>query len=168
MVIEMIDGEPPYLNEHPLKALYHIANIGRPQIQEAERMSSALSSFVDRCLEVKPINRSNCEELIEHEFLKGPKAPRSEIKQLILCVAFDDIEPCAPVHFLVIPRKPIRKISDVTLLGHLLVTAATVAQRKGLGNGYRLVINDGADGQQSVYHLHVHVIGGKQCTWPPC
>ena len=91
-----------------------------------------------------------------------------------LCVAFDDVAPQAPVHFLVIPRKPIAMIekmdpgADEPLVGHLLSVANKVAKEvKQMNNGYRLVINNGVEGCQSVYHLHVHVIGGKQLSWPP-
>uniref|UniRef100_A0A3B4VJN4 Histidine triad nucleotide binding protein 2 n=1 Tax=Seriola dumerili TaxID=41447 RepID=A0A3B4VJN4_SERDU len=88
------------------------------------------------------------------------------------CLAFRDISPQAPVHFLVIPRVPIPRISeakddDAELLGHLLVVAKNVAKQQSLDEGYRVVINDGKHGAQSVYHLHVHVLGGRQMTWPP-
>ncbi|XP_003747834.1 histidine triad nucleotide-binding protein 1 [Galendromus occidentalis] len=88
------------------------------------------------------------------------------------CVAFDDISPQAPVHFLVIPRKPISQLStaeeaDEALLGHLMFVAQKVAKQKGLTRGFRTVINDGPEGCQSVYHIHIHVIGGRQLTWPP-
>ncbi|XP_061192417.1 uncharacterized HIT-like protein Synpcc7942_1390 [Saccostrea echinata] len=89
-----------------------------------------------------------------------------------LCMAFRDVSPQAPVHFLVIPKSPIPGISDADvqekeLLGHLLLTAKQVAEQENLSNGYRLVINDGPDGAQSVHHLHIHVMGGRQMTWPP-
>lgn len=88
------------------------------------------------------------------------------------CVAFHDVNPQAPVHFLVIPRKPIRMLSetddfDGELLGHLLLTARKVAKEQGLADGYRMVINNGKHGCQSVYHLHLHVLGGRQMGWPP-
>ncbi|XP_003975269.2 histidine triad nucleotide-binding protein 2, mitochondrial isoform X2 [Takifugu rubripes] len=88
------------------------------------------------------------------------------------CLAFRDISPQAPVHFLVIPRVPIPRISeakedDAELLGHLLIVAKKVAAQESLNEGYRVVINDGKHGAQSVYHLHVHVLGGRQLTWPP-
>eukprot|EP00667_Euglena_gracilis_P007191 EG_transcript_7257 len=88
------------------------------------------------------------------------------------CVAFRDINPQAPVHVLVIPKKFIRGVSrasdeDALLLGHLLVSAKKVAEQLKLTGGYRLVINDGRDGGQSVPHLHVHVIGGRPLSWPP-
>ncbi|CAI9738370.1 adenosine 5' [Octopus vulgaris] len=88
------------------------------------------------------------------------------------CLAFSDVQPQAPVHFLVIPRKPIPTLSDADaedqmLLGHLLFVAKKVAAQQKLDNGFRVVINNGVDGAQSVYHLHIHVLGGRQMTWPP-
>ncbi|XP_053154748.1 adenosine 5'-monophosphoramidase HINT2 [Hemicordylus capensis] len=88
------------------------------------------------------------------------------------CVAFRDVAPQAPVHFLVIPRRPISRISrvaesDAQLLGHLLVVASQTAKAQGLSEGYRVVVNDGRQGAQSVYHLHLHVLGGRQMGWPP-
>uniref|UniRef100_H3AZZ9 Histidine triad nucleotide binding protein 2 n=1 Tax=Latimeria chalumnae TaxID=7897 RepID=H3AZZ9_LATCH len=87
-------------------------------------------------------------------------------------LAFRDVNPQGPVHFLVIPKTLIPRISlvaddDTELLGHLLVVASKVAKKEGLTKGYRLVINDGPLGAQSVYHLHIHVIGGRQMGWPP-
>jgi len=89
-----------------------------------------------------------------------------------LALAFKDVNPQAPVHILVIPKKPIVKLADAesqdqALLGHLLLTAQRVAAEAGLNNGYRVVINNGADGGQSVYHLHLHILGGRQMDWPP-
>lgn len=88
------------------------------------------------------------------------------------CVAFHDIHPQAPVHALVVPRKPLPGISaatadDAALLGHVMFAAAEVARKLGLGGGYRLVINDGTHGGQTVPHLHVHVLGGRPMSWPP-
>jgi histidine triad (HIT) family protein len=89
-----------------------------------------------------------------------------------LCLAFRDITPQAPVHILVIPKKPIPQIElaeseDHALLGHLLLTVKKVAAQVGLTNGYRVVINNGADGGQTVNHLHLHILGGRQLHWPP-
>lgn len=88
------------------------------------------------------------------------------------CVAFNDISPQAPVHFLVIPRKPIAKLSscvesDADLLGHLMTVVNKVAKQQNLDNGYRVVVNNGPDGAQSVLYLHIHVLGGRQMNWPP-
>lgn len=89
-----------------------------------------------------------------------------------LVIAFKDITPQAPVHILAIPKKPIPQIemaddSDRDLLGHLLLVAKQVASEAGLKNGYRLVINNGEDGGQTVFHLHVHILGGRSLDWPP-
>jgi histidine triad (HIT) family protein len=88
-------------------------------------------------------------------------------------VAFRDIQPQAPVHVLVVPRKAIGRIGEATpedaaLLGHLLLVAAEVARQAGVDRtGYRLVINNGKDGGESVPHLHCHVLGGRALGWPP-
>uniref|UniRef100_A0A1W7RAD6 HIT domain-containing protein n=1 Tax=Hadrurus spadix TaxID=141984 RepID=A0A1W7RAD6_9SCOR len=89
-----------------------------------------------------------------------------------MCVAFHDLNPQAPVHFLVIPKKCIPQLSkanedDEKLLGHLMVVAQKVAKQQNLSRGFRLVVNDGPEGCQSVYHLHLHVLGGRQMSWPP-
>ncbi|XP_064487931.1 uncharacterized HIT-like protein Synpcc7942_1390 [Ornithodoros turicata] len=88
------------------------------------------------------------------------------------CLAFRDVNPQANVHFLVIPRKPIPMLDDAgaedtELLGHLLLISKKVAAQESLREGYRIVINNGRHGCQSVYHLHVHVLGGRQMGWPP-
>ncbi|MGK7941088.1 MAG: histidine triad nucleotide-binding protein [Crocosphaera sp.] len=88
------------------------------------------------------------------------------------CLAFTDINPQAPTHILVIPKKPIPKLeeaeeADQNLLGNLLLTVKQVAQKVGLKNGYRVVINNGEDGGQTVDHLHLHILGGRYLTWPP-
>lgn len=88
-------------------------------------------------------------------------------------VAFRDINPQAPTHILIVPRRPIPRIAEATpadhvLLGHLLLKAAEVAKQAGLSaNGYRLVINNGRDGGESVPHLHCHILGGRAMAWPP-
>lgn len=89
-----------------------------------------------------------------------------------LCLAFKDIAPQAPVHILVIPKKPIPKLADATpqdhaLMGHLLLKVKQVAEEAGLESGYRVVINTGDDGGQTVDHLHLHILGGRQMKWPP-
>lgn len=86
--------------------------------------------------------------------------------------AIRDINPQAPVHILVIPKKPLPRLAegnsgDASLLGHLLLVAATLAQAENLAEGYRVVINNGPHGGESVPHLHVHLLGGRQMTWPP-
>ena len=90
-----------------------------------------------------------------------------------LVLAFNDITPQAPVHVLVIPKKPIRRIAeaepeDHQVLGHLLLKAKDIAADLGLHeNGFRLVINNGKDAGESVPHLHLHILGGRTMTWPP-
>ncbi|NJK35686.1 MAG: histidine triad nucleotide-binding protein [Oscillatoriales cyanobacterium SM2_2_1] len=89
-----------------------------------------------------------------------------------LTLAFRDVNPQAPVHVLVIPKKPIPMLSaageeDGSLLGHLLLTANRVARQEGLENGFRLVVNCGDEGGQTVFHLHLHVLGGRGMKWPP-
>jgi histidine triad (HIT) family protein len=89
-----------------------------------------------------------------------------------LCIAIRDIDPQAPTHVLVIPRKPIPRVGEATpedqaTLGHLLLTAASIAKKLNLGRGFRVVINNGPDGGESVPHLHVHLLGGRPLSWPP-
>ena len=116
----------------------------------------------------------------EEEVTIFDKIVRKEIPATIIyeddqCLAFRDIAPVAKTHFLVIPKNRdgltgISKAEDrhAALLGHLMVVVAKVAKQEGLdASGYRTVINDGKEGCQSVYHLHIHVIGGQQLTWPP-
>jgi histidine triad (HIT) family protein len=87
-----------------------------------------------------------------------------------ICMAFADIHPQAPVHLLVIPKVHVQSMAhanDAAMLGALMAAAATVAQEQGLVGGYRMVLNTGADGGQTVEHLHVHVLGGRHMGWPP-
>lgn len=102
--------------------------------------------------------------------LRG-EIPCQEVYADDLCLAFRDVNPQAPVHVLVIPREPIAQLGDATaehqaLLGHLLLVAAKVARLEGL-ESWRTVINSGAEAGQTVFHLHLHVIGGRPLAWPP-
>ncbi|XP_069784264.1 adenosine 5'-monophosphoramidase HINT1 [Narcine bancroftii] len=88
------------------------------------------------------------------------------------CVAFKDIHPQAPIHFLVVPKKPIAHLSkaedsDAALLGHLMIVGKNCAAEMGLSNGYRFILNEGQDGGQTVNQIHLHVCGGRQMKWPP-
>ena len=99
------------------------------------------------------------------------EAPAEIVYQDDRAVAFRDIAPCAPVHILVIPREPIERLAaagdgDAALLGHLLRVATRVARQEGLRD-FRVVINDGPEAGQTVYHLHLHVLGGRPLDWPP-
>ena len=98
--------------------------------------------------------------------------PSAAVYQDEQCYAFADIHPQAPVHVLVAPREHIVAMTEASekqsaLLGHLLLAAAEIARAKGLAKGYRLVINTGHDGGQTVDHLHVHLLGGRPLHWPP-
>ena len=88
------------------------------------------------------------------------------------CLAFKDINPVAPIHILVIPKKRIEKISDSSaedkeLLGHLFLVAGNIARDLGVEDAFRLVVNNGAGAQQTVFHLHIHLIAGREFNWPP-
>ena len=88
------------------------------------------------------------------------------------CIVIHDIQPQAPVHLLIIPKKSIPRLekadpSDAPLLGHLLLTAGAMARKLGLANGYRIVINNGPDACESVPHLHLHLLAKRQMLWPP-
>ena len=89
-----------------------------------------------------------------------------------LCLAFRDVNPQAPTHILIIPKKPIAKIADAAdadaaLLGHLLLKAGEIARAENVGDNFRLVVNNGADAGQSVFHLHLHLLAGRPLGWPP-
>jgi len=88
------------------------------------------------------------------------------------CLAIHDIQPQAPVHVILFPKKPIPRLAEASaadqpLLGHLLLTAAVVAKKLGLAQGFRLVINNGPHGGETVPHLHVHLLGQRPMAWPP-
>jgi histidine triad (HIT) family protein len=90
-----------------------------------------------------------------------------------LCLAFHDVSPQAPTHVLLIPKKPIRSLAEVEpedkeVLGHMMVQASLIAKKLGIAeNGFRLVINTNKWGGQTVYHLHMHILGGRGMSWPP-
>ena len=89
-----------------------------------------------------------------------------------LCLAFRDVNPQAPTHVLLIPKKEIPRLVDAkpedqALLGHLMITANKIAQQLGVGDAFRLAINNGADAGQSVFHLHLHLLAGRAFKWPP-
>ncbi len=97
--------------------------------------------------------------------------PSTRVWEDDLCVAFRDINPTAPTHVLVVPRQEITRLDQMTdadegLVGHLMRVATQVARQEGLSD-FRVVVNNGAGAGQSVFHLHVHVIGGRSLSWPP-
>ena len=106
------------------------------------------------------------------EKIGAREIPAAIVYEDDLVLAFRDINPQAPVHVLIVPKQPIPRIAEAgpqaqALLGHLLLKAAEVARNLGLANGYRLVINNGADGGETVPHLHCHILGGRHLAWPP-
>lgn len=91
-----------------------------------------------------------------------------------ICLAFRDVNPQAPAHILIIPKKEIRSMADIDkstdkeILGHLMVKASEIAQKEGFSDdGYRLVVNTNGNGGQTVFHLHIHILGGRPLLWPP-
>ena len=89
-----------------------------------------------------------------------------------LCLAFNDVNPQAPTHILIIPKKPIAKLadandSDQALLGHLLLKASDIAKSLGFEDAYRIAVNNGEAAGQSVFHLHIHLLAGRSFSWPP-
>ena len=98
--------------------------------------------------------------------------PATVVYQDATCLAFVDIDPRSPVHLLIIPRRHIGSLAtvesaDEPLLGHLLWVAANLAAKKDLAEGFRVVMNTGMDGGQTVAHLHLHLLGGRAMHWPP-
>ncbi len=89
-----------------------------------------------------------------------------------LCLAFRDISPQAPVHVLLIPREPITQLSeasdkDQAVLGHLMIKAGEIARQQGCGDAFRVVVNSGAGAGETVFHLDLHILGGRTLNWPP-
>lgn len=111
------------------------------------------------------------EDTIFGKIARG-EAPATIVYEDDQCLAFRDMFPAAPMHILIIPRKAIPRLCDATaedqlLLGHMLLVASKVAEQEGLGDKYRLVINNGEGAGQSVFHLHMHIVGGRSLSWPP-
>jgi histidine triad (HIT) family protein len=107
------------------------------------------------------------------EKITAREIPAAILYEDELVLAIRDINPQAPAHILIFPKKVIPRIAEATaedgkLLGHLLIKAAEIADQLGLKrNGFRLVINNGAEGGETVPHLHVHILGGRRMEWPP-
>ncbi len=105
-------------------------------------------------------------KIIRHEI------PADIVYEDDTCLAFRDVNPQAPVHILIIPKEPIAKLSDAkmehqSLLGYLLLKATEIARAQGVEQAFRLVVNNGAEAGQSVFHLHVHLLAGRSFGWPP-
>ncbi|MDE3098873.1 MAG: HIT domain-containing protein [Verrucomicrobiota bacterium] len=106
------------------------------------------------------------------EKIVAREIPATIVHEDELTLAIRDINPQAPTHVLIFPRKPIPRIAeaqaaDAQLLAHLLLKAAELAGKLGLAKGYRLVINNGPDGGETIPHLHCHILGGRHMAWPP-
>lgn len=104
--------------------------------------------------------------------IAGGEIPSEKVYEDEFVYAFEDINPQAPVHVLIVPKRHIARVedlchSDAETAGRLLTAAAEIAKQKGLTNGFRAVFNNGADGGQEVEHIHLHLIGGVKMGWPP-
>ena len=116
------------------------------------------SDKVDECIFCKIVNK---------------EIPAKAVYEDDRIIAFDDINPQAPVHVLLIPKEHFKSLEDIPegskdLLGHILIKARQVALEKGVGDsGYRIVLNTGRDSGQDVFHIHFHVLGGRRMSWPP-
>ncbi len=100
------------------------------------------------------------------------KVPSRKVMEDELIYAFHDINPQAPIHILIIPKKHFNSLEDfneenIFLLGHMLAKAKEIAHSEGLLNGYRIVINTGSNAGQTIYHFHLHLLGGRIFYWPP-
>jgi histidine triad (HIT) family protein len=98
--------------------------------------------------------------------------PSTSVYEDDVCYAFRDINPQAPTHILIVPKKHIVRLNeaspaDQSLIGHMLLTAAKIARDLKLDRGYRVVINNGSDGGETVPHLHIHLLAGRSLRWPP-
>lgn len=115
------------------------------------------------------MSNDNC---IFCKILSG-EIPSTRVYEDEVCIAFNDLSPQAPTHLLIIPRKHVDSLDsagsgDKETLGHLLLSAAEIAREQGFAeNGYRVVINTNADGGQTVFHLHVHLLAGRPFVFPP-
>ena len=118
-------------------------------------------------IDIKNYNNENIfAKILRHEI------PSKKVFENDVVYAFEDINPQAPIHILIIPHKEIAKISDTSpedkdLLGHLLYVSKKIADKYDLDDNYRLIINNGAGAGQSVFHIHVHLMGGRSLDWPP-
>lgn len=112
------------------------------------------------------------EPTIFHKIMSG-EIPSEIVHEDDLCIAIKDISPVAPTHLLVIPRKDMPKLSDAQpedkeLLGHMLLVIKQLADKQGITeDGYRVVINNGSNASQTVFQLHMHLVGGRRFSWPP-
>lgn len=132
----------------------------------AARRVAILHRFAHRTTAERMADKTLFEKIIDREI------PADIVHEDDRCIAFRDINPQAPTHILVVPRKPIPGLDhleddDAALVGHLFVVARQLAEQDGLSGGYRTVFNCGDDAGQTVPHLHLHLLGGRSMTWPP-
>eukprot|EP00878_Enallax_costatus_P000944 GHUV01001074.1.p1 GENE.GHUV01001074.1~~GHUV01001074.1.p1 ORF type:complete len:174 (+),score=26.73 GHUV01001074.1:203-724(+) len=148
--------------------------VARPSSRPSRLLVKAMSSEVEAARKAASLADSDAPTLFDKIVAK--QIPANIMYEDDKAVAFRDINPQAPTHFLVIPkhRNGLTRLSKMTdspehkaLVGHLMYVAQLVAKQENLLPGFRVVVNDGPDACQSVYHLHLHVIGGRQLKWPP-
>ncbi|XP_053652727.1 uncharacterized HIT-like protein Synpcc7942_1390 [Cherax quadricarinatus] len=145
---------------------------GRCNIVSRCRLHTSLHSRSDEVTKAKTATAAQkLQPTIFDKIIDG-SIPAEIVYQDGECLAFRDVNPQAPTHILVIPKRRITMLSEATdqdtsLLGHLLITVKKIAAQENLDTGFRVVINNGSDGAQSVYHLHLHILGGRQMKWPP-
>ena len=126
-----------------------------------------------RSYESRHPNTRRMQEKTLFEKIRDREIPADIVHEDDHCLAFRDISPQAPLHILVVPKKAIPRIAaasedDARLLGSLLIAASAVAAKNGIAeSGFRLVINNGRDGGETVPHLHIHLLGGRPLDWPP-
>ena len=111
------------------------------------------------------------EETIFSKIING-EIPVDIIYEDELCLVFNDVNPQAPTHVLIIPRKPIPRLcdakeEDAAILGHLMLKVGEIARQLGVEESFRIVVNNGSDAGQTVFHLHLHLLSGRQMSWPP-
>ncbi len=111
------------------------------------------------------------DECIFCQIIRGER-PSRKVYETETIYAFHDINPQAPTHILIVPKKHIARLADITpedapLLGEMMVAAKTIAEQEGVSGGFRLVINSGREAGQSVFHVHLHLLGGRRMRWPP-
>ena len=145
---------------------------GREKAKEAMTDEQKLATSSSKKQEKLAKVEAACSSPTIFDKILAKEIPANIIHEDDKCMAFHDVMPQAPVHFLVIPKVRLSMLSlakeeDASILGHCMFIASKMAREQGLDEGFRVVVNNGPDGCQSVYHLHVHVMGGRQLKWPP-
>ena len=150
-----------------------MSSSGNDKNDEVAKAVVAAAAAAERAAATAPVTDVDAAERTIFDKLVSGDIPCTKVYEDDIALAFRDVNPCAPTHILVIPKHragltQLSKANDSQkdVLGHLLYVAGQVGQQE-CPAGFRLVINDGADGAQSVYHLHIHVLGGRQMLWPP-